>query len=47
MNIALNTNLQNAQIIWRITSTALIILVWGFVFSVPLTGSGVGVTALW
>ena len=47
MNIALNTNLQNAQFIWRITSTALIILVWGFVFSVPLTGSGVGVTALW
>lgn len=47
MNIALNTNRQNAQIIWRIASTAVIILVWGFVFSVPLTGSGVGVTALW
>lgn len=38
---------QKAQFAWRLLSVLLIIIVYGYLFSVPVTGSGVGVTALW
>jgi len=46
-HMLLTLDKQKAQICWRIVTTAIIVFVFGYVFSVPLTGSGVGITALW
>ena len=39
--------MQKAQFFWRLFTSILILVVYSYVFSVPLTGSGVGVTAIW
>lgn len=46
-HILLTLDKQKAQICWKIVTTAIIVFVFSYVFSVSLIGSGVGITALW